>query len=197
MIAAKAKLEKHGEWGPMIEEDLRFSWPTVNKLMIIAKDVRLSNPAPGQDLPTSWTILYELTKLDDKTFEQKLRDGTIHANMRRSDIWPEFTPTRDKPPSHSREPVIDRDDLSLTAQQKLDAVIRQEMRRLGSEFAAKVQAEVRRQIDEIILPDTRSKIKEARRILDRRKGVMDKATFNLIWSALRPGAWTSCGSASM
>jgi len=176
LIAAKAKLEKHGEWGPMIEEDLRFSWPTVNKLMIIAKDVRLSNPAPGQDLPTSWTILYELTKLDDKTFEQKLRDGTIHANMRRSDIWPEFTPT---------------------AQQKLDAVIRQEMRRLGSEFAAKVQAEVRRQIDEIILPDTRSKIKEARRILDRRKGVMDKATFNLIWSALRPGAWTSCGSASM
>ena len=27
--------------------------------------------------------LYELTKLDDDTFDQKLRDGTIHPGMRR------------------------------------------------------------------------------------------------------------------
>jgi hypothetical protein len=27
--------------------------------------------------------LYELTKLDDDTFDQKLRDGTIHPDMQR------------------------------------------------------------------------------------------------------------------
>src|SRR5271169_7244325 len=29
--------------------------------------------------------LYELTKLDDDTFDQKLRDGTIHPDMQRKD----------------------------------------------------------------------------------------------------------------
>jgi hypothetical protein len=33
-------------------------------------------------LPPSWTTLYELTKLDDDTFDQKLHDGTINPEQR-------------------------------------------------------------------------------------------------------------------
>jgi hypothetical protein len=37
-------------------------------------------------LPPSWTTLYELTKLDDDTFDQKLHDGTINPEMQRKDV---------------------------------------------------------------------------------------------------------------
>jgi hypothetical protein len=37
-------------------------------------------------LPPSWTTLYELTKLDDATFDQKLRDGSINPDMQRKDV---------------------------------------------------------------------------------------------------------------
>jgi hypothetical protein len=46
----------------------------------------LTNVSQGKHLPPSWTTLYELTKLDDDTFERKLRDGTIHPGMRRKDV---------------------------------------------------------------------------------------------------------------
>jgi hypothetical protein len=37
-------------------------------------------------LPASWGTLYELTKLDDATFEEKIADGTIRPDMERRDI---------------------------------------------------------------------------------------------------------------
>jgi hypothetical protein len=36
--------------------------------------------------PPSWTTLYELTKLDDDTFDRKLRDGSINPEMQRKDV---------------------------------------------------------------------------------------------------------------
>jgi hypothetical protein len=53
--------------------------------MQIAGDKRLTNVSQGKHLPPSWTTLYELTKLDDATFDQKLRDGPMlpsHPNPR-------------------------------------------------------------------------------------------------------------------
>jgi hypothetical protein len=51
--------------------------------MQIAGDKRLTNVSQGKHLPPSWTTLYELTKLDDATFDQKLRDGSINPEMHR------------------------------------------------------------------------------------------------------------------
>jgi hypothetical protein len=57
-----------------------------HKLMQIAGDKRLTNVSQGKHLPPSWTTLYELTKLDDDTFDQKLHDGTINPEMQRKDV---------------------------------------------------------------------------------------------------------------
>ena len=37
-------------------------------------------------MPPSWTTLYELTKLDDDPFDQKLHDDNINPEMQRKDV---------------------------------------------------------------------------------------------------------------
>jgi Protein of unknown function (DUF3102) len=87
LLAAKADPKmQHGEWGTMVESDLPFNRHTAHKLMQIAGDKRLTNVSQGKHLPPSWTTLYELTKLDDDTFDQKLRDGSINPEMKRKDV---------------------------------------------------------------------------------------------------------------
>jgi len=85
LIAAKADLG-HGEFEQMIETELPFKPSTAQRLMIIARDQRLSNPAHGQLFPPSWRTLYELTKLPDEEFEAKIADGSIHPEMQRKDV---------------------------------------------------------------------------------------------------------------
>jgi hypothetical protein len=65
LISAKDDLKgKHGE------NELPFSSSTAQRLMAIARDRRLTNPAHMQLLPPSWGTLYELTKLDDEKFAE-------------------------------------------------------------------------------------------------------------------------------
>jgi Protein of unknown function (DUF3102) len=85
LTEAKTALD-HGEWLPMVETDLPFQRNTAQRLMKIAADSRLANRAHVPLLPPSWGTLYELTKLDDDTFDQKLRDGTINPEMQRKDV---------------------------------------------------------------------------------------------------------------
>jgi hypothetical protein len=85
LTEAKAALD-HGEWLPMMESDLPFQRNTAQRLMKIAADSRLANRAHVPLLPPSWGTLYELTKLDDDTFDQKLRDGSINPEMQRKDV---------------------------------------------------------------------------------------------------------------
>lgn len=51
-----------------------------------ADDDRLSNRTHGSDLPPSWRTLYELTKLDDATFDAALESGAIRPDMKREDV---------------------------------------------------------------------------------------------------------------
>jgi hypothetical protein len=78
------------------------------------------------------------------------------------------------------------DDLSMTAQQKLATVIRQHKNQLDIEFEQRVRDEVKRRIDEIVLPHWKEKIDKAQELYARRKGSMDKETFNMIRRALHP-----------
>jgi hypothetical protein len=52
--------------------------------MAIASDQRLRNH--GAVLPPSWRTLYELTRLSDEAFEERIADGTIHPGMERADV---------------------------------------------------------------------------------------------------------------
>lgn len=85
LIEAKAALA-HGEFLPMIENDLPFGRRTAHRLMAIAQDSRLSNGTHASHLPPSWYTLYELTKLPDEQFEAKLANGEIHPEMQRKDV---------------------------------------------------------------------------------------------------------------
>jgi hypothetical protein len=86
LIASKDDLKgKRGEFGRMVENELPFSSSTAQRLMAIARDRRLTNPAHVQLLPPSWGTLYELTKLSNEVFAARIADGTIHAEMERID----------------------------------------------------------------------------------------------------------------
>jgi hypothetical protein len=82
---AKADLV-HGEFERMVERDLPFGSRTAQRLMAIAKDVRIANPTFASLLPGSWDTVYELTKLKDGDFHQSIADGSIHPEMTKRDV---------------------------------------------------------------------------------------------------------------
>ena len=84
------------------------------------------------------------------------------------------------------EPDVERADLSLSAQEKLDAAVRQHKRKLDIEFTQRVQDEVRRRIDDIVLPHWKDQIEEAKGLYNRRRALMTKETFNTIRRGLHP-----------
>jgi len=78
-----------------------------------------------------------------------------------------------------------------TAQDKLDAAIRARSKKLKKEFEARVRDEAKRRIDKTILPYWRERIEKAQELYNRRKGLMDKETFNSIRRALHPDSRNS------
>lgn len=85
LIEAKVKLP-HGAFEVMVENELPFKPSTAQRLMIIARDQRLVNPAHVQLLPPNWGTLYELSRLPDDRFHELIEDGTIHPEMQRKDV---------------------------------------------------------------------------------------------------------------
>ncbi len=59
--ATKAALP-HGEYLKMIEEDLPFNESTARKLVLIARDNRLTDRSHVNVLPPDWGTLYEITR---------------------------------------------------------------------------------------------------------------------------------------
>ena len=85
LTKAKGDLE-HGQFITMIENDLPFGRITAFRLMAVAADRRLTNVTHVQHLPPHWGTLYELTKLPDKEFTARIKDGSIHSEMQRKDV---------------------------------------------------------------------------------------------------------------
>jgi hypothetical protein len=83
ILNAAKKALGHGQFGEMVKHDLPFTASTAERLMKIASDERLSNPAHVQLLPAAWGTLYELSKLPDAAFEQALSSGAINPRMTR------------------------------------------------------------------------------------------------------------------
>jgi hypothetical protein len=65
---------------------LDFDQTIAQRLMKIARDPWLSNPAHAPLLPKHWTTLFELTKLSDEEREQALEEGSISKDMQRADV---------------------------------------------------------------------------------------------------------------
>jgi hypothetical protein len=85
LIEAKEDLKgRKGAWGKLCD-GLPFGDRTAQRLIAIAADHRIADPTRGSLLPPSWRTLYELTKLDDKSFKQALAKGKINPDMERSD----------------------------------------------------------------------------------------------------------------
>jgi len=93
LTEAKAALP-HGDFGTMIDTELPFGASTAQRLMAIAADPKLSNPAHVQHLPPHWGTLYELTKLPEEQFDARIKDGTIRPDMERRDIATDVKQTR-------------------------------------------------------------------------------------------------------
>jgi hypothetical protein len=69
------------EFDELVPHEFGFSASMARKLMVIAKDERITNCAIWHKLPRAWTTVYELTKLDNKTFDGMLREGRINSSM--------------------------------------------------------------------------------------------------------------------
>src|SRR6516164_1043983 len=102
----------------------------------------------------------------EKTYREVEKEAGISNTVLRSAVARE---------EGRRDPEIDRNELSLTAQQKLDAALRQHQRKLDASFASAVDKGVRERIDEIVLPHWKEKIDQAQQLYARRRGLMDKA----------------------
>lgn len=85
LIDAKADLP-HGQFEAMIDADLPFTSSTAQRLMKIARDAELTNPAHVPLLPPAWGTLYELTKLPPTAKQRAFAEGRIHPNMERRDV---------------------------------------------------------------------------------------------------------------
>lgn len=85
------------------------------------------------------------------------------------------------------DPEIDRSTLSMTAQQKLDTAIRQHKRDLDAQFRRAVSKEIEKW-GETILPQLKKEQAEISKLeaAVRRKGFMNKETFNAIRRCLHP-----------
>lgn len=76
LIAAKAALA-HGQFEQMVRAALPFRENTAQRLMVIAADTRLANPARAPLLPAAWTSLYELAQMSDAQLEQAFERGVV------------------------------------------------------------------------------------------------------------------------
>jgi hypothetical protein len=84
------------------------------------------------------------------------------------------------------EAEIDPSTLSMSAQEKLAAAVRQHQRKLDAGFEQRVLDEIRRRMDEIVLPHWKKQIDQAKELYSRRRALMSKETFNTIRRGLHP-----------
>lgn len=84
------------------------------------------------------------------------------------------------------EPVIERADLSMSAQEKFDAAIRQYKRKLDAEFELRVLEECNKRLNELSLPAYVAEMAKLEHSITSRKGIMTEETFKLILRCLHP-----------
>jgi hypothetical protein len=104
LLASKKKRSGKPRIWLKLVGNLTFSESVSQRLMKIARNKILSNPAHGPDLPPSWRTLYVLSQATDKQLEKWLADRTINPEMERKDADKLVNP---KPAKAKKEKDID------------------------------------------------------------------------------------------
>jgi ParB/RepB/Spo0J family partition protein len=89
------------------------------------------------------------------------------------------------------DPVIDASTLSMSAQDKLAAALRQHKKVLDATYADRVTEGIRKHMDETLLPILEKEKEEAEAIVASYKGVMSKGDYFLIVKCLHEDTWQS------
>lgn len=82
------------------------------------------------------------------------------------------------------EPIIDPSTLSKSAQEKLAVAIRQHQRRLDLEFEQRLGSEIKRRVDEMVLPSYNESKRHYDAVLSARKGILKRVEFNKLLRCL-------------
>ncbi len=91
LVMAKSDLP-HGYWEWFINERMPISVRTAQRLMQIAQDPNISGCVDGAKastvtlLPNERSTLLELCGMEPDVFDGHIRDGVIHAEMKRGDV---------------------------------------------------------------------------------------------------------------
>jgi transposase len=120
---------------------------------------------------------------EQRTAEMVLDQGKSLDEARAATGLPQWSASRAVAREEGRReavPTIDPEMLSMTAQEKLDAAIRQYKHTLDREFQQRVSNEVVIALNEVTLPHYTKKLEQLERFISSRKGVMDKTTYNKI-----------------
>jgi len=84
------------------------------------------------------------------------------------------------------EPIITSEMLSMTARQKLELAIKQHKAKLTAEWRVALTKRIDEILTNTIGPKLKREQESARRVLEKRKGIMDRKTYRLITSCLHP-----------
>lgn len=76
--------------------------------------------------------------------------------------------------------------LSMTAQEKLETAIRQAKRKIEAEFDVRLRSEIRKRLEETVLPSYNKTYSECQDIIRSRKGIITKADYRKIIFCLHP-----------
>jgi hypothetical protein len=82
LIEAKTKLDP-SDW-ERLKDELPFSESVCKKLFVIGNDARLRKTRLYELLPSNYTILYEVTQLDDEELDAAVKQGEIWPRMNRA-----------------------------------------------------------------------------------------------------------------
>ncbi len=81
-LLAEARMNlKPLEWRRLVAEECPFDLTVACRLMRIAADQRVTEPAIEAQLPPSWDKLYQLVTLPEPVFERGLADGVIRPTI--------------------------------------------------------------------------------------------------------------------
>jgi hypothetical protein len=156
-----------------------------SKMKVVAGTVNRGNPKRRVGKPKfgeQKTKAVALDVIDEgKTWDQVRAEHGVSATIIRTAVAKE-----EGRREALQEAYLDPQTLSRSAQEKLQAAIRQEQRRLEAEFERRVQDEIKKRLDELVMPAWLKKLADADRVIKSRKGVMPRAEYRLIAAALHP-----------
>jgi hypothetical protein len=83
LVEAKDEKLESGDW-ERLKDELPFSDSIVKKLLVIGRDPRLRKPSLYKLLPSKYSTIYEITRLNDEQLKAALKEGQISSRMNRA-----------------------------------------------------------------------------------------------------------------